>query len=91
MRVTGRVLRPSNLAERRVMLSQFGSLALRVPRGVNPYLLARRLVRASQPSADILFVRDALCGKRRPKPPRPRPSPDVDHAEPDHASPVAAE
>ena len=91
MRVTGRTLRPSTLAERRVMLSQLGSLAVRVPRGVNPYLLARRLARAAQPSADILFVQEALSGRRRPKQPRPMPSPDVDHAEPDHASPVAAE
>ena len=40
MRITGRILRPSTLAERRLLLS-IGQPIVRVPRGVNPYLVAR--------------------------------------------------
>lgn len=82
MRINGRILRPSDLDERRLMLSEFGTLSLRVPRGANPYLLARRLRRAAhEEHPDLLFVRERLT-QRRPKPPEPHPSPDIDVPEP---------
>ena len=60
MRVNGRILRPSTLAERRLLMS-LGSPALRVPRTANPYLVARRLERAAKDNnPDILFVRDVM-------------------------------
>src|SRR5437773_1248131 len=68
MRITGRVLRPSTLLERRTMLSNFGTTALRVPRRANPYLVARklsRLARAEHP--DLLFVQDVLTRRRKPE------------------------
>jgi hypothetical protein len=40
MRVNGRTLRPSTLAERR-LLSAFGQSDLRVPRGMNAFVAAR--------------------------------------------------
>lgn len=82
MRITGRILRPSDLAERRLMLNEFGTLSLRSPRGVNPYVLARRLRRAAhRTDADLLFVKEKLSA-RRPKPMGPEPSPDIDIPEP---------
>ena len=61
MRIQGRTLRPSNLAERRLLLSSLGTQALRVPRSANPYLIARRLERAAKGNhPDILFVSDVL-------------------------------
>lgn len=82
MRINGRTLRPSDLEERRLMLSEFGTLSLRVPRGANPYLIARRLSRAAHnESPDLLFVRERLSG-RRPKTGEPHPSPDIDVPEP---------
>lgn len=61
MRVThGRTLRPSNLAERRLLLSSLGTNAIRVPRSVNPYVLARRLERAAKGHPDVLFVSDVI-------------------------------
>lgn len=84
MRINGRILRPSDLAERRLMLSAFGTLSLRVPRGANPYLLARRLRRAAHDDhPDLLFVRERLT-QRRPRPAEPRPSPEADVPEPVH-------
>ncbi len=60
MRIQGRTLRPSNLAERRLLLS-LGTPVLRVPRAANPYLVARRLERAAKGNnPDILFVCDVL-------------------------------
>ncbi len=60
VRIQGRTLRPSNLAERRLLLS-LGSPALRVPRAANPYLIARRLERAARGNnRDVLFVCDVL-------------------------------
>jgi hypothetical protein len=56
MRVNGRVLRPSNLAERRV-LAALGVESLRVPRGVNPYIVARKVTRLGKltgPDGDFL-------------------------------------
>ena len=47
MRINGRLLRPATLAERRLLLS-LGTSTLRVPRGMNPFAVARRLKRAAQ-------------------------------------------
>lgn len=61
MRIQGRTLRPSNLAERRLLLSSLGTQALRVPRKANPYLIARRLERAAKGNhPDIQFVCDVM-------------------------------
>ena len=46
MRIQGRLLRPSTLAERRVLKS-LGVDALRVPRRSNPFAVARLIRRAS--------------------------------------------
>ena len=79
-RINGRVIRPANLSERRLLLSM-GSAVLRVPRGTNPFVVARRLAReARSQTPDVLFVRDVI--RRSHKPSRPRPSPDVDKPEP---------
>jgi hypothetical protein len=68
MRIQGRTLRPSNLAERRLLLS-LGSPALRVPRAANPYLIARRLERAARGNnPDVLFVCDVLNRARNRTP-----------------------
>jgi len=72
MRIQGRTLRPSNLAERRLLLSSLGTQTLRVPRKANPYLIARRLERAAKDNhPDVLFVCDILrethCQNRAPK------------------------
>ena len=60
-RVTGgRLIRPSNLAERRLLLS-LGIVVLRVPRGTNPYVVARRLERAARrDSEDLVSLRDLV-------------------------------
>jgi len=61
MRIQGRNLRPSTLAERRLLLSSFGTQTVHVPRKANPYLIARRLERAAKGNnPDILFVCDVL-------------------------------
>jgi hypothetical protein len=60
-RVTsGRLIRPSNLAERRLLLS-LGMVVLRVPRGTNPYVIARRLERAARrDSEDLVLLRELV-------------------------------
>jgi hypothetical protein len=84
MRITGRILRPSTLAERRFMLSQLGTPALRVPRRVNPYLCARKLARAAKGEGpDLMFVRDIATRMRAPLPTSPFPVPDRDSSDPD--------
>ena len=42
MRITGRLLRPSTLAERRI-LKALGTDVLRVPRKLNPFAVARHI------------------------------------------------
>lgn len=67
MRTRGRRLYPSTLAERRLML-QLGSYPMYVPRGISPFLLARRFSRAARNSSpDLEFVRGALSPKNRPR------------------------
>ena len=60
-RVTnGRLVRPSNLAERRLLLS-LGLVVLRVPRGTNPYVIARRIERAARLDCeDLVLLRDLV-------------------------------
>jgi hypothetical protein len=80
MSICGRTLRPSTLAERRVLLS-FGVPSIRVPRGTNPFIVARRLGRlAKGQTDDHAFMRDLARGMHFPQPPLP--SPDLDHPEP---------
>ena len=79
-RINGRVIRPANLSERRLLLS-LGSPDLRVPRGTNPFVVARRLAReARSQTPDLLFVREVV--RRSHKPSRPRPSPDTEQSQP---------
>lgn len=74
MRISGRVLRPSNLAERRLMLSM-GVHSIRIPRNQNPYVVARRLARAARcDTEDHRFLRSLIEAERR----EPRPSPEGD-------------
>lgn len=89
MKIHGRLLRPSTLAERRLLLGHFGTTALRVPRSHNIFAVARRLERYLKKNEDLAFVQ-AMVKRRRPLPPI---SPDVDVPEPvvDDAVGVAAE
>lgn len=67
MRVNGRTLRYSTLAERRLMLS-LGIDALHVPRKLNPYSVARKLRRAaSGQSGDLLFVHELVSRQKSRK------------------------
>jgi len=64
MRVNGRTLRYSTLAERRLMLS-LGIDSLHVPRKLNPYSVARKLRRiASGQSADLLLVHELITRQK---------------------------
>lgn len=77
MRVNGRTLRASTLAERR-LLTALGTDQIRVPRNMNPYIVARRARRLAQnDSVDFLLLRE-LVTKYRPH----EPTPDVDTSEP---------
>ncbi len=82
MRINGRLLRPSTLAERRLLIS-LGTDALRVPRNMNPFTVARRFRRAAKGiTPDHDFARD-LAAKMKKKPGDiPGPSPDLDSPEP---------
>jgi hypothetical protein len=92
MRVNGRTLRYSNLAERRLFLS-FGITELRVPRSVNPYTAARRISRAAKNcSQDVEFLRGLVTQVKGQA--LPVPSPDLDQPEPvvpEQHEPVHAE
>ena len=66
-RCRGRRIYPSNLRERRMLLS-LGSYPLYVPRGISPYVIARKLARAAGADApEVSFVRELLA-RRRSKP-----------------------
>jgi|HubBroStandDraft_1064217.scaffolds.fasta_scaffold02006_7 hypothetical protein len=68
MRVQGRILRASDLRERRVLKS-LGVDFLRVPRRANPFAVARQIKRlASGRGGDIEALR-ALVKKVSPTPP----------------------
>jgi hypothetical protein len=78
MRINGRTVRASDLAERRVLASLGIDpvRGLRVPRSANPYHVARcvrRLARAQ--NDDMAFLRKLIANRRGPE---PRPSPGVD-------------
>lgn len=75
---SGRLLRPSTLAERRLLLGHFGMSALRIPRKYNIFNVARRLERYVKKNADLAFVQ-AMVKQRLPTPPI---SPDLDFPEP---------
>ena len=80
MRIRGRTIRASTMAERRLMAT-FGVDCIRVPRGTNPFIVARRFARAARcQTPDHLFVREVIDGS---KPwPKPKPSPEPDTTEP---------
>ena len=69
MRVNGRTLRPSTMAERRLLISLgTTALGLRVPRNMNPFTVARRLRRAAKGvTPDHDFARD-LAAKMKKNP-----------------------
>lgn len=71
MRIRGRKLYPDNLRERRLMM-ELGGTPLHAPRGISPYLIARRLTRAAAGNGlDVDFVRGLLVNRpRRPTQPR---------------------
>ena len=65
MRVRGRRLYPSTLAERRLMMS-LGGTPLYAPRGVSPYVIARRIGRSARgESVDLQLVREAFARQGR--------------------------
>jgi hypothetical protein len=65
MIVHGRKLYPETLTERR-LLNTLGGVPLRVPRGVSPYLVARRLSRAAKAEhPDVVFVKTLFTDKKR--------------------------
>ena len=85
MRVNGRVLRPSTLAERRLFCS-LGTTSIKVPRSYNPYVIARRARRlAEHEHPDFLMLKE-LVAKYQPH----EPTPDLDTSEPPTVDGVAA-
>jgi hypothetical protein len=61
MRIQGRILRASNLAERRVLKS-LGTDVLRVPRKLNPFAVARHIRKiASGTGGNLPQLRAALA------------------------------
>lgn len=85
MRINGRVLRPSTLAERRLLLTTFGTAIFRVPRSMNPFSVARRMRRLALNEELAYFValgRRARCRADQlanPEPDSPDPRDDADH------------
>lgn len=70
MRIQGRILRPSTLAERRIMFSLGLPATLRVPRSENPFSVARRLRRlALHANADADQLRGLARKVNKPCPP----------------------
>lgn len=79
MRVNGRLLRPSTLAERR-LLKGFGIDSLRVPRSHNPYAVARQIQRLARGStAELQIIREVIEQDRRRPPSLPFPWPNPIH------------
>jgi len=75
MRINGRTLRPSTLAERRMLLAA-GVTSIRVPRSMNPYAVARRLSRLAREPDEL---RRLTTTDRPPRPcPFPMPTPDLE-------------
>jgi hypothetical protein len=71
MRIQGRTLRVSNLAERRVLLTLgIDHHNFRVPRRLNPFAVARHVRRlASGRGGDLLALKALLVKKVPPAPP----------------------
>lgn len=84
MRINGRVLRPSTLSERRLLLSTFGTAIFRVPRSMNPFSVARRMRRLAANEELAYFVALGRRTRRRadqvvnPEPDSPEPRDDAD-------------
>lgn len=74
MRIRGRLLRPSTLAERRLLLGHFGTSCIRVPRTHNVFAVARRIERYLRKNEDLVLLRKVVATKR----PMPPLSPDLD-------------
>ncbi len=75
MRIHGRTLRPSNLAERRV-LKAFGIDYIRVPRSHNPYVIARQVQRLAKGAVpEFRLIREIVEEDRLRVPPHPLPWP----------------
>jgi len=69
MRIQGRTLRASNLAERRVLLSLgIDHLRFRVPRRLNPFAVARHVKRLAAGRGDLPAFK-ALLRAKMPSPP----------------------
>jgi hypothetical protein len=65
MKIRGRKIWASSLEERRILMA-LGGVPLRVPRGVSPYMLARRIARAAATEhPDVVFVREVLSGRMK--------------------------
>ncbi len=62
MRINGRILRPSNLAERR-LLKSLGVDYIRVSRAFNPFAVARLVKRITAGSPDIQKLK-IICAKK---------------------------
>ena len=74
MRIQGRLLRPENLAERRVLKS-LGIDHIRAPRRLNPYAVARLVRRMSFGGEDMRKLKHLLrIGRPLPEPAAPEPT-----------------
>jgi len=60
MRIQGRILRPSTLEERRLLLG-LGLDKLRVPRGTNPFALVRKIQKVARGSRQEMRAIRALA------------------------------
>jgi hypothetical protein len=65
MRIQGRILRASNLAERRV-LKTLGVDSLRIPRRSNPFAVARHIKRLASGRGGDMPALKALLAKKTP-------------------------
>jgi hypothetical protein len=65
MKINGRILRPSNLQERRMLHGLGIATPVRVPRNKNPFHIARQLRNlAKATSANLAELREALSRPR---------------------------
>jgi hypothetical protein len=86
MKVNGRILRATTLAERRLLLSM-GVPAVRAPRSMNPYVLARRLARLAKNECPDGSMLRQLAERAKARVPVPPPV-EVDTPEPVETAPV---
>lgn len=79
MRVNGRLLRPSTLAERRIMKA-LGLDFIRVPRSKNPFAVARQLTRVAKGAVpELQIIKEILEEDRLRRPRIPLPDPTSPH------------